>query len=250
MSGHSKWSTIAKKKGVLDSNRAAKFTKVAKLITIATRDGGGDPAFNFQLRVAIDQAKMVNMPKENIERAIKRGAGDDDGGSIVEILYEGFGPGNSALLIKSLTDNRNRSISEIRTAITKNGGIMGNSGSVAWMFEKKGVITISWPPLLFKERAGGEVLDRDTLELTAIDAGAEDIVEEDSLLQILCAPDHLKKVLDAIEALQVKVDGAEIEYRAKELVTIEDVETKQSFEKLMEVLDELEDVDTVYTNVM
>jgi len=240
MSGHSKWSTIAKKKGVLDSNRAAKFTKVAKLITIAARDGGGDPAFNFQLRVAIDQAKMVNMPKENIERAIKRGAGDDDGGSIVEILYEGFGPGNSALLIKSLTDNRNRSISEIRTAITKNGGIMGNSGSVAWMFEKKGVVTIT---------DVSTVKDRDVFELAVIDAGAEDITEDDGLLQVLCAPDQLKKVLDAIEALQVKVDGAEIEYRAKELVTIEDMETKQSFEKLMEVLDELEDVDTVFTNV-
>jgi YebC/PmpR family DNA-binding regulatory protein len=240
MSGHSKWSTIAKKKGVLDSNRAAKFTKVAKLITIAARDGGGDPTFNFQLRVAIDQAKVVNMPKENIERAIKRGSGDGDGGSIVEILYEGFGPGNSALLIKSLTDNRNRSISEIRTAITKNGGIMGNSGSVAWMFEKKGVITVA---------DVSTVKDHDAFELAVIDASAEDILEEDDFMQIICPPDHLKKVLDVMEGLGIKIDGAEIEYRAKELMTLEEGETKQQFEKLMEVLDELEDVDTVFTNV-
>ena len=248
MSGHSKWSTIAKKKGVLDSNRAAKFTKLAKLITVAARDGGGDPTFNFQLRVAIDQAKGENMPKENVERAIRRGTGADGGGTIEEVLYEGFGPGGSALLVKSLTDNRNRSISEIRTAITKNGGTMAGQGSFAWMFEKKGVVTIL-PPLPSRERAGGEGFDRDAFELAAIDAGAEDIVEADGVLQVICPPDQLKKVLDAIEALGIKVDGAEIEYRAKESVVIEEPETRQSFEKLMEVLDELEDVDTVYTNV-
>lgn len=255
MSGHSKWSTIAKKKGVLDSNRAAKFTKLAKLITVAARDGGGDPAFNFQLRVAIDQAKGENMPKENVERAIKRGTGEDASGSIDEVMYEGFGPGGSALLVKSLTDNRNRSISEIRTAITKNSGTMAGQGSVAWMFEKKGVVTLTWPPLLSKETlptgrqgAGGEV-SRDAFELAVIDAGADDILDEGDFLQVLSAPDQLKKVLDVVESLGIKVEGAEIEYRAKELVTIDDVEAKKQFEKLMEVLDELEDVDTVYTNV-
>lgn len=240
MSGHSKFHNIAKKKGAADSMRAVAFGKIAKLITIAARDGGRDPAFNFQLRVAIDQAKIVNMPKENIERAIKRGTGEDAAGNIEEILYEAFGPGGSALLVKSLTDNRNRSISEIRTAITKNGGTMAGQGSVAWMFEKKGVITIN---------EVSTIKDRDAFELSVIDAGADDIVEDDGVLQVLCTPDHLKKVLDVIEALHIKIDGAELAYRAKEFVTIEDEEAKKQFEKLMEVLDELEDVDTVYTNV-
>ena len=240
MSGHSKWHTIAKKKGAADSARASQFTKVSKLITVAARDGGGDPAFNFQLRVAVDQAKMVNMPKENIDRAIKRGTGEDGAGTIVEIMYEGFAPGGSALLIKSLTDNRNRSITEIRTAITKNGGVMGNSGSVMWMFDKKGVVTIADATI---------VKDRDTFELAVIDVGADDITEEDGVLQVISAPELLKKVVDAIEPLGIKIDGAELEYRAKELVAIENKETQDQFDKLMEILDELEDVDTVYTNV-
>jgi len=240
MSGHSKWHTIAKKKGATDSARAAQFTKVAKLITVAARDGGGDPAFNFQLRVAVDQAKAVNMPKENIERAIKRGAGLDGSSVIEEILYEGFGPGGSALLIKSLTDNRNRSITEIRTAMNKNGGNLGGQGSVAWMFEKKGVVTVADASL---------VKNRDEFELGVIDAGADDVLESDGVLQILCAPDQLKKVADAVAELQIRVDGAELEYRAKELIEISNTEEKNQFEKLMEILDELEDVDTVFTNV-
>lgn len=240
MSGHSKFHTIAKKKGATDSMRAVQFGKIGKLITIAARDGGGDPAFNFQLRVAIDQAKEGNMPKDNIERAIKRGTGEDGGGIIEEIIYEGFGPGGSALLIKSLTDNRNRSITEIRTAITKNGGIMGNQGSVMWMFEKKGVVTIA---------DVSTVKDRDGFELAVIDVGAEDISEEDGVLQVISAPEFLKKVVDVIEPLGIKIDGAELEYRAKELVAIENKEVQDQFNKLMEILDELEDVDTVYTNV-
>lgn len=244
MSGHSKFHTIAKKKGATDSMRAVQFGKIGKLITIAARDGGGDPAFNFQLRVAIDQAKEGNMPKDNIERAIKRGTGEDGGGIIEEIIYEGFGPGGSALLIKSLTDNRNRSITEIRTAITKNSGIMGNQGSVMWMFEKKGVIT-----LFVGEGHALPLHSRDAFELAAIDAGAEDILEDEDVLQVISPPEQLKKVLDAIESLKIKVDGADLEYRAKELITIEDAEANTQFEKLMGILDELEDVDTVYTNV-
>lgn len=148
MSGHSKWHNIAKKKGAADSQRAVQFAKLAKLISVAARDGGGDPLFNFALRMAIDSAKSINMPKDNIERAIKNGTGESGGGIIEENLYEGFGLGGSALLIKSLTDNRNRAISEIRTIINKNGGTIGGQGSVAWMFEKKGVVTIASPPPL------------------------------------------------------------------------------------------------------
>ena len=240
MSGHSKFHNIAKKKGAADNMRAVLFAKLAKLITVAARDGGGDPAFNFQLRVAVDQAKEVNMPKDNIERAIRRGTGADASGAIEEVLYEAFGPGGSTLLIKCLTDNRNRSIAEVKTAMTKNGGTMAGQGSVAWMFEKKGTVTITDP---------SHVRDRDSFELSVIDAGADDIIEEDGVLRVICPPDQLKKVLDAIEALQLKVDGAEIEYRAKEHVAIDDAEVKYQFETLMEALDDLEDVDTVYTNV-
>lgn len=240
MSGHSKWHTIAKKKGAADSVRSSQFAKLAKLITVAARDGGGDPSFNFQLRVAIDQAKAVNLPKDNIDRAIKRGTGAEGAGAIEEIIYEGFGPGGTALIIKSLTDNRNRSICEIRTAVNKHEGIMGNLGSVMWMFEKKGVLTIADASIID---------DHDTFELAVIDAGAEDIKEEDGVMQVICPPDQLKKVLDAIEGLKLKVDGAEIEFRAKELMSINDPETQKAFDKLMDILDELEDVDVVYTNV-
>lgn len=242
MSGHSKFHNIAKKKGAADSQRAVLFAKFGKSISVAARSGGSDPAFNFALRVAIDQAKSVNMPKDNIDRAIKRGSGDDGAGQIDEVIYEGFGPGGSALLIKSLTDNRNRSISDVRTAVNKNGGTMGAQGSVMWMFEKKGVVEI--------EGISGKGLGaREEFELAAIDAGADDIMEDDGFLQVICPPDRLKKVLDAIEGLGIKVEGAGIEYCAKELVTIEDAEARMQFEKLMEVLDEQEDVDTVYTNV-
>lgn len=240
MSGHSKWHNIAKKKGAADSQRAVQFAKIAKLISVAAQGGGGDPSFNFALRMAIDSAKSVNMPKDNIDRAIKNGTGESGTGTIVENLYEGFGPGGSALLIKSLTDNRNRAISEIRTIINKNGGTIGGQGSVAWMFEKKGVVTITDP---------STIPNRDEFDLAMIDMGADDLVEDGGVLQVLCASDHLKKVTDAIEAMNIKVDGAEIEYRAKELIAIENPEVLVHFEKMMEALDELEDVDTVYTNV-
>ena len=247
MSGHSKWHNIQKKKGAADSQRAVQFAKIAKLISVAARGGGGDSSFNFALRMAIDSAKGVNMPKDNIDRAIKNGTGELGSGTIEENLYEGFGPGGSALLIKSLTDNRNRAISEIRTIINKNGGTIGGQGSVAWMFEKKGVVTMC-SPLLAKEGEGGGLL-RDEFELAVIDVGADDIVEDGDVLQVLCAPDQLKKVTDAIELMKIKVDGAEIEYRAKELIAMSDPEVLVHFEKMMEVLDELEDVDTVYTNI-
>jgi len=239
MSGHSKWHTIAKKKGAADSVRASQFTKLAKLITVAARDGGGDPTFNFSLRVAIDQAKRANVPKENIERAIKRGSGLDGAGAIIEIVYEALGPGGSAFLIKSLTDNRNRSISEIRTVVQKNGGTMAGQGSVLWMFEKKGVITITDP---------SSVEDRDAFELSVIDAGAEDILEEEHFLQLICPPDQLKQVLDVVESMQIQADGAEIEYRAKESVKMSEAD-QETCQKLLDLLDELEDVDTVYTNI-
>ncbi len=240
MSGHSKFHNIAKKKGAADSNRAAVFAKFAKTIAVAARAGGSDPSFNFQLRVAVDQAKEVNMPKENILRAIKKGSGEDGGEAIEEVIYEGFGPAGSAILVKCLTDNRNRSVAEVKNAAAKNGGIIGAQGSVMWMFEKKGIVTIA---------DVSQIKDRDTFDLAVIEAGADDIIAEEEYLEVLSAPDQLKKVLDAIESQTLKVDGAEMEYRAKELVTLSSAEDIAQFEKLMIALDDLEDVDTVYTNV-
>ena len=240
MSGHSKFHTIAKKKGAADSQRAVVFAKFSKTISVAARSGGTDPAFNFQLRVAVDQAKEVNMPKENILRAIKKGSGEDGSAVIEEVIYEGFGPGGTAILVKCLTDNRNRSVAEVKHTTSKNGGSIGAQGSVMWMFEKKGIVYIA---------DLSQIKDRDTFELSVIEAGADDMIESEDGLEVLCAPDQLKKVLDAIETLGIKIDGADIEYRAKELVSIADSEIQNQFDQLMEALDDLEDVDVVYTNV-
>ena len=240
MSGHSKWHNIQKKKGAADAKRGSLFTKLAKAITIAAKSGGGgDPEFNFQLRVATDAAKAANMPKDNIDRAVKRGTGEgDDGGQIEEVVYEGFGPGGVALLIQCLTDNRNRSNAEVRTVMNKNGGNPGEQGSVMWMFQHKGVVTIADP---------STILDRDQFELAVIDAGAEDLEESEGVVQILSAVSDLKKVMDAVEAFGIKPDGVDLEYRAKdEIPLIADDHNK--LEKLVELLEELDDVDTVFTN--
>lgn len=238
MAGHSKWHNIQKKKGATDAKRGALFTKLAKGITVAAKSGG-DPEFNFQLRVAIDSAKAANMPKDNIERAIKRGTGEgSDGGQIEEVVYEGFGPGGAALLIHCLTDNRNRSIADVRTAMNKNGGNLGEQGSVMWMFDHKGVVTIADPSV---------IQDRDVFELAVIDAGAEDIFEAGDIIQLISSIPDLKNVVEALGVLGIKPDGADLEYRAKdELPLTEDDHAK--LETLTEILEELDDVDTVFTN--
>ncbi len=240
MAGHSKWHNIQNRKGAVDAKRGSLFTKLAKAITVATKMGGGpDPEFNFQLRVAIDNAKSANMPKDNIERAIKRGAGGDaDGGQIDEVIYEGFGPGGSALLIKCLTDNRNRSVAEVRTATNKLGGNLGGQGTVMWMFERKGVVAF----------VGSDAIgDRDAFELAVIDAGAEDIKEDGDVLRVITAVPDLKKVLEVVEGMGLKPEGADLEYLAKDEVTLSDEDGKK-LAKLVEALEDLDDVDTVYTN--
>ncbi|MBT5808691.1 YebC/PmpR family DNA-binding transcriptional regulator [Candidatus Uhrbacteria bacterium] len=236
MSGHSKWHNIQKKKGLIDAKRGQVFTKLAKSITIAAKDGGGaDMNFNFQLRVAVDAAKSANMPKDNIERAIKRGTGEgSDGGVIEEIIYEGYGPGGSALLIQCLTDNRNRSNAEVRTVMKKNGGNPGEQGSVMWMFDQKGVIVIN------------ATID-DALELALIDAGAEDIKQIDEVVEVVTEVRELKNVLDVIKGLELNVEGAGLEYLAKETLVLNE-EDRGKLEELVELLDELDDVDTVFTN--
>ncbi len=240
MSGHSKWHNIQKKKGAADAKRGQVFTKLAKAITIAAKEGGGgDVSFNFQLRVAVDAAKSANMPKDNIERAIKRGTGESgDGGQIDEVIYEGFGPGGSAILIKCLTDNRNRSIAEVRTVMNKKGGNLGEQGTVKWMFEQKGVVVIQEENIK---------IDADEFDLNLIESGAEDIERFEGVVQITSALSDLKTILERIEDLDIKPEVAGLEYVANDPVEYSG-DDKAKLDTLTEALDELEDVDEVFTN--
>lgn len=256
MSGHSKWHNIQKKKGAADAKRGQLFTKLAKAITVAAKTGGGgDPDFNFQLRVAIDTAKSANMPKGNIDKAIKRGTGEGgEAGAIEEVVYEGFGPGGAALLIQCLTDNRNRSIADVRAVMNKNGGRLGEKGSVMWMFEKNGFVVLPLPKGV-KPRGGhaplrGElegVASDEEFELTLIEAGAQDIREQDKMLEIVTSQSDLKKVLDALEPLGLSPEHAGLEYMAKDPIEIAGSD-QNKLEKLVDALEDLDDVDVVSTN--
>jgi len=239
MSGHSKWHNIQKRKGAVDAKRGNAFGKLAKGITVAAREGGGDPLFNFRLRVAVDAAKAVNMPKDNIDRAIKRGTGAGGEGQIDEVIYEGFGPGGVALLIACLTDNRTRTVAEVKRIMSKLGGTVGNPGSVMWMFDHKGVVMILDLT---------QIKNRDAFDLAMIDAGAEDLREDEDGLQVVCGIRDLPAVSQAVESQGVKLDGAGIEYLAKELMTVGDPEAQKQLDLLLEALDENDDVDAVYTN--
>jgi len=238
MSGHSKWHNIQKKKGAADAKRGAVFTKLSKAITIAAKNGGGDPNFNFSLRVAIDNAKVANMPKDKIQKAIDRGTGEGGAAELVEVIYEGFGPGGAAMLIQCLTDNRNRTVAEVKTIMSKNGGNVGNGGSVMWMFDKKGVVAF----------ADTSVQDRDAFELAMIDAGAEDIQWDEGGVQIVSKVEDLKSVVDNVEALGITPDVAGIEYLPNQTVEIVGAEEKEKLEKLVDLLDEYDDVDAIFTN--
>jgi len=239
MSGHSHWHNIQLKKGKTDFRRAGTFSKLAKNITVAAREGGGDPTFNFKLRMAVDAAKAMSMPKENIERAIQRGAGGGDDGVIEETIYEGFAPGGVAVLVVCLTDNRNRTVSEVKLASSKAGGMIGSSGSVMWMFEKKGIVTLA---------DATAVKDRDAFDLAVIDAGAEDLSEDGDVLQVICEVKDLQKVAGAVEASGTKPDGVGIEYVAKNTIAVEDPSVRLQLEAFVEAVEDLDDVDAVYTN--
>ncbi|HBK34319.1 TPA: YebC/PmpR family DNA-binding transcriptional regulator [Candidatus Uhrbacteria bacterium] len=239
MSGHSKWHNIQKRKGAVDAKRGNLFAKLAKGITVAAREAGGDVSFNFRLRVAVDAAKAVNMPKDNIDRAIKRGTGTGADRQIEEVIYEGFGPGGAAILIVCLTDNRTRTVAEVKRIVSKLGGTVGSQGSVMWMFDYKGVVSI-----LNKT----SIKDREELDMSAIDAGAEDLREEGEGLQIICSIRDLPAVTQAVEAQGIKPDGAQLEYLAKECTVVSDPEEQKQLDTLLEALDENDDVDAVYTN--
>ncbi len=236
MSGHSKWSSIKHKKGATDARRGKIFSKLIKEITVAARLGGGDPATNPRLRTAIQAAKSENMPKDNIERAIKRGTGELEGVSYEESVYEGYGPGGAAIFIESLTDNKNRAVADIRHIITKAGGNLGTSGCVAWMFEKKGYIVVE-----------NNAVDEDTLMEVAIDAGAEDVREDNSNYEIITAVQDFETVKSAIDNMSIPCIDAEITMLPQSTVNLEGKDAEQIV-KLMETLEDCDDVQKVYTN--
>ncbi|BAT70907.1 conserved hypothetical protein [Thermosulfidibacter takaii ABI70S6] len=234
MAGHSKWANIKHRKMREDAKRGRIFTKVTREIIVAARLGGGDPNANPRLRRAIQLAKSVNMPKENIERAIKRGLGELPGVAYEEVIYEGYGPGGVAILIEAITDNRNRTVSEIRTIFNKHGGSLGEAGCVAWMFDKKGVISV-------------KDVDEDTIMEIALEAGAEDIKEEDETIQVITAPEDLESVKEKLEEQGITVAEAQLTYIPQSTVRVEG----EKAEKLLKLLDALEnhdDVQNVYAN--
>jgi YebC/PmpR family DNA-binding regulatory protein len=238
MSGHSKWAQIKRQKGVQDAKRGTLFTRLANAISLAAKSGGKNPETNFKLRLAIEKAREANMPQDNVERAIKRGSGELEGQKIEDISYEGYGPAGVAIIIKTVTDNKNRTTSEIRNILSKFGGGLGEGNSVSWLFEQKGVIKI----LLEKKQ------NKQDLELKIIDAGAFDVIEEGDELTVLTAPENLENVKQNIEKANIKVDYAEIELIAKNKVEINELVTKAKLDKLLEELDNLDDVDNFFTN--
>lgn len=238
MSGHSKWATTKRAKAVVDAKKGANFTKIAKLIAIAARKGG-DPTSNFSLRIAIDKAKAINMPKDNIDRAIKRGTGESGGAQIEELIYEGIGPAKAQFIVKCLSDNKNRAAAEIRHLFSKHGGSLG---TVMWNFTHHGIIMIA------NEEINDKKLTDENFELELIDAGAEDIQREDQGLTIYTAPIDFQKTKQFLEGKNIKTESAEIEYVAKEPMNLSD-EEKIQVEKFIEELDNNEDVSDYYTNV-
>ena len=237
MSGHSKWATIKRSKGVADTKRGAVFTKIGHEIAIAAREGGPDPDSNFRLRLVLDKARQANMPKENVERAIARGSGELKGSeALQESIFEGYGPGGSAIMLATLSDNRNRTVSEVRRAFERHGGNLGSDGCVAWMFSRKGQITID---------AGDK--DPDEVALIAIDAGAQDVDVEDSTIQVYTDPKDLKGVQEAL-ASSYEIVESQLAWVPQTIMPLSEKDVIQTL-KLVDALDELDDVTQVFNNV-
>ena len=237
MSGHSKWATTKRRKFAVDAKRGAIFTKIAKIITVTARTGGGDPSANFSLRMAIDKARSVNMPTDNIERAIKRGTGGGDGAQIETLVYEGFGPAKSQFIVRCLTDSKNRTASEIRHLFSESGGSLG---TVVWNFSEQGVIRIA------AENLAGKNFD--DLELELIDAGADNIIKEDEGVTIYSKVADLAKVKTFLDEKNIVVESAQLEYVAKEEQKLNEEETVK-VQNFIERLDDNEDVEDYYTNI-
>ncbi len=237
MSGHSKWSTIKHKKAAQDAKRGKAFSKIIKEVTVAARIGGGDLAANPRLRTAIAAAKAENMPKDNIERAIKKGTGELEGANYEEVTYEGYGPGGVAILVETISDNRQRTVADVRHLFAKRGGNLGEPGSVAWIFEKKGLILVE------KDKA-----DEETLMTIALEANAEDIQEQESEWEVYTAPESFEDVKSALEANSIPVLSGEITMLPGNTVSIEDEKQASQLLILMEALEENSDVQNVYAN--
>ncbi len=239
MSGHSKWASIKHKKAIVDSRRGQQFTKLARAITVAARDGGGDPDSNATLENAVRKAKEASMPKDNIERAIAKGtgAGADGEAALESVLYEGYGPGGVAVLVEAVTDNRNRTSADVRHAFSKHGGNLGEPGSVAYLFDKQGTLAID-----------ATKHDEDEL-MVAVEAGAQDISAEDGLWEVVTEPADYARVLAALQDAGVEIDSAELAYRPSSLVPVDEAKEAQLM-RLIEALEESDDVGEVHVNAL
>jgi YebC/PmpR family DNA-binding regulatory protein len=238
VSGHSKWSSIKHKKGAADAKRGKLFSKLSRAIIVAAREGGPDPAANLALANAVEKARSYSMPKENIERAIARGAGtDSDAQAFETVVYEGYGPNGVALIVEALTDNRNRTASDVRHAFDKNDGNLGGSGAVAWLFERRGVILVD-----------ADKADEDELTLAAADGGADDVARDGSTFQVTSAPEELVSVREAIEAAGIPVESAELTMVPKTTVEVADEAAAKKVLRLVDALEENDDVQDVYAN--
>ncbi|MBU4204751.1 YebC/PmpR family DNA-binding transcriptional regulator [Patescibacteria group bacterium] len=238
MSGHSHFKTIKAQKEITDAKKGKIFSKVAKLISIAAK-GGGDPLTNSKLRIAVEQAKVVNMPKDNVERAIERGTGELAGEKLEEVVFEGFGPAGVAIIIEAITDNKNRTLNEIKQILNQNNGKLAGEGAVQWMFERKGTIIIN---------KGEETMSEDQLELTAIESGAEDIYFHEDILEVYTKPEDLEKVKNSLIEKGIKIESSGINLVPKNTVAV-DEKTKQNCQKLFEALDENDAVQEIYYNI-
>jgi YebC/PmpR family DNA-binding regulatory protein len=236
MSGHSKWAQIKRQKGVADAKRGQLFTKLAREIIVAVREAGSNPEANFRLRLAVQKARDSNMPLDNIDRAIKRGSGQAEGASLVEMVLEGYGPNGVAILVSALSDNRNRTLQDVRNIFTRNGGNLGESGCVAWLFDNRGVIAVD---------AGGR--DTEALALEAIDAGAEDVKIENNYIEIYTRPEELEKVREALRQKEIAIASAELSRVPKTVVQLEDKSAMQTL-RLLDKLEELDEVQSVSSN--
>ncbi len=236
MSGHSKWSTIKRQKGAADAKRGQIFTKLAREIIVAVREGGSNPEANFRLRLVIQKARDSNMPLDNIDRAIKRGSGQTEGASLAEMVLEGYGPSGVAILVSALSDNRNRTLQDVRTIFFRHGGNLGESGCVAWLFDSRGVITVD-----AKEQ------DAQALALEAIDAGAEDVKIENNYIELYTRPEELEKVREALKQKNIPVASAEVSRVPKTVIQLEEKAALQTL-KLLDKLEELDEVQYVSSN--
>lgn len=237
MSGHSKWANIKRRKGAVDAERAKAFTKISREIIVAVQQGGPDPDGNFRLKLMIQKAKAANMPNDNINRCIQKAAGNTEESKMDEIVYEGYGPAGTAILLEIMTDNRNRTASEIRYLFSRNGGNLGETGCVAWMFDRIGRIVI---PM--------EGKDEDDVMMTALDAGAEDVTFEDGNCEVVTLPENLEEVRVALSEAGLEMTDVEVTRVPKNTVAIEDVEQARQVLKLYDALDEYDDVQNAYSN--